>query len=219
MSRERSVRFTATEVRATLEGRKTQFRRIAKPPRGAPYDAATYWEINPVAREDAGLCPYGTVGDTLYVRETWKYLPGAYEGKDGQLSAIEYLADGKQVFKGRNGAARPSARPLDHVDGKGFRPSVHMPRWASRLSLEVTDIRVERLNDISEEDARAEGITDGGCLTCGEREPCGCADPHPDPRDSFIHLWESINGENTWDLNPWVWVVSFRPLSRGGQQP
>jgi hypothetical protein len=86
-----------------------------------------------------------------------------------------------------------------------------MPRWASRITLEITGVRVERLVDISEDDARAEGITDGGCLNCGESETnCGCLNPQPDARDSFIYLWESINGPGSWAANPWVWVVEFR---------
>ena len=87
-----------------------------------------------------------------------------------------------------------------------------MPRWASRILLEIIDIRVERLQDISEADARAEGITDGGCLSCGEHEPCGCTNPTPDARDSYIRLWESINGADSWAANPWVWVVEFRRI-------
>jgi hypothetical protein len=86
-----------------------------------------------------------------------------------------------------------------------------MPRWAGRITLVITGVRVEQLQDISEDDARAEGITDGGCLECGESETnCGCINPQPDARDSFIHLWESINGPGSWAANPWVWVVEFR---------
>ncbi|HCI6686938.1 TPA: hypothetical protein NPP45_005248, partial [Klebsiella pneumoniae] len=86
-------------------------------------------------------------------------------------------------------------------------PSIHMPRWASRILLEITDVRVERLNAISEEDARAEGIIDGGCLNCGETEPCGCANPEPDATDAFAYLWQSIYGQENWNANPWVWVI------------
>lgn len=74
---------------------------------------------------------------------------------------------------------------------------------------------IERLQDISEEDAAAEGISDGGCLNCGEPEPCGCADPKPDARDAFARLWHSINGEESWHANPWVWVVEFKRVEGG----
>lgn len=94
-------------------------------------------------------------------------------------------------------------------------PSLHMPRWASRILLEITDVRVERLNAISEEDARAEGIIDGGCLNCGEPEPCGCANPEPDATDAFAYLWQSIYGQESWNANPWVWVISFERIEGG----
>jgi hypothetical protein len=86
-----------------------------------------------------------------------------------------------------------------------------MPRWASRIALEITAVRVERLQEITEKDARAEGIIDGGCLNCGEHEPCGCNNPQPDARDSFVWLWDSINGKTCpWSSNPFVWVIEFR---------
>lgn len=91
-----------------------------------------------------------------------------------------------------------------------------MPRWASRILLEITDVRVERLNDISEEDARAEGIIDGGCLNCGEPEPCGCANPEPDATDAFAYLWQSIYGQENWNANPWVWVIEFNRIEGDG---
>lgn len=94
-------------------------------------------------------------------------------------------------------------------------PSLHMPRWASRILLEITDVRVERLNAISEEDARAEGIIDGGCLNCGEPEPCGCANPEPDATDAFAYLWQSIYGQDNWNANPWVWVIEFKRVEGG----
>jgi hypothetical protein len=83
------------------------------------------------------------------------------------------------------------------ISGYKWVPSIHMPRWASRILLEITDVRVERLSDISEKDARAEGIIDGGCLNCGESEPCGCANPEPDATDAFAYLWQSIYGQET----------------------
>ncbi|MGU7800820.1 hypothetical protein ACV2ZF_26720, partial [Escherichia coli] len=102
--------------------------------------------------------------------------------------------------------------PADEVR---WTPSIHMPRWASRILLEITSVRVERLNAISEEDARAEGIIDGGCLNCGEPEPCGCANPVPDATDAFAYLWQSIYGQENWNANPWVWVIEFKRVKGG----
>jgi hypothetical protein len=87
-----------------------------------------------------------------------------------------------------------------------------MPKWASRITLEITNRREENIHDITEEDAHAEGITDGGCLNCGEHEPCGCDDPRPDYRDSFVYLWDSIYGQTKWAWvnNPVVPVFQFR---------
>lgn len=87
-----------------------------------------------------------------------------------------------------------------------------MPRAASRINLLITGVRVERLNDISEADARAEGIEDGGCLTCGECEPCGCDRPMPDATDAFARLWQSIYGAESWQASPWVWVIEFKKI-------
>jgi hypothetical protein len=93
------------------------------------------------------------------------------------------------------------------------RPAIFMPRAASRILLDVTRVRVERLQEISEADARDEGIKDGGCVNCGDPEPCGCLNPSPDPRDAYLGLWEDINGVGAWAGNPWVWVVEFRRVT------
>jgi hypothetical protein len=184
---ERPILFSSPMVRALLDGSKTQTRRIMKP--------------QPSLGQDFGgrvLCPYGQPGDRLWVREAFSgprhqehHPPRDWHSTD----EIHYWADGC-----------PSCN-----DWTKPRPGMFMPRWASRITLEITGVRVERLVDISEDDARAEGITDGGCLNCGESETnCGCLNPQPDARDSFIHLWESINGPGSWAANPWVWVVEFR---------
>lgn len=93
-----------------------------------------------------------------------------------------------------------------------WKPSIHMPKEAARIFLKVTGVRVERLQDITEEQARAEGITDGGCTNCGNNEPCGCEDPSPDARDAFFYKWNNIygwDGEYSTIYNPWVWVYEF----------
>ena len=133
---------------------------------------------------DISKCPLGQPGDRLWVRETWR--------KDALGTVVEYRATTSALME--------FIAP--------WRPSIHMPRWASRITLEITRVWVERVQDITEDEAKAEGIVDGGCMTCGKPETCGCQNPRPDRRDSFANLWQSIYG--TWDANPWVWAVEFR---------
>jgi len=135
-------------------------------------------------------CPYGQPGDHLWVKERAAFYWGGWH----------YFADGPSELG-------PDVSPLTFS-----RPSIHMPRSACRIVLEITGVRVERLQDITEEDATAEGITDGGCLNCGESEPCQCSCPEPSRRDSFAHLWMQINGTHSWQPNPWVWVIEFKRI-------
>ncbi len=198
----RPILFSGPMIRALLEGRKTQTRRIVKPQLthddSRPFSAVHMLDGYAVFDGGEVKCPYGIPGDLLWVRESLDAITGC---------DAEYAADGTRVG---------DAMGWDRWIGADYKlplkaiPSIHMPRWASRLTLEITDVRVQRLQDISEEDARAEGITDGGCLNCGVSEPCGCSDPRPDARDAFAWLWHSIHGEESWHANPWVWCISFR---------
>ncbi|EML4687803.1 TPA: hypothetical protein U2L42_004569 [Citrobacter amalonaticus] len=206
---ERGMIFNGEMVRAILDGRKTQTRRIVKVQPDTPEFGLRriiessianeigmyFWSQEDArgikARSKQFYCPYGDVGDRIWVRETFSPVPDHEE--PAGCSALLYAADGNGPY------------------GKWV-PSIHMPRWASRLTLEITGVRVERLNDISEEDARAEGIIDGGCLNCGEPEPCGCVNPQPDATDAFAYLWQSIYGKENWDANPWVWVIAFKRI-------
>ncbi|HHX3152039.1 TPA: hypothetical protein ACU8OC_002015 [Klebsiella pneumoniae] len=222
---ERGMIFNAEMVRALLSGRKTQTRREVKLNLDIACLATTYdWATSLAANHYQGLteeqiqqkaeslrgvihpvildngqmvsiiCPHGKPGDRIWVRETW-----ARYNIDQNSHDIAYRA----------------TTPADWPEEGRWRPSIHMPRWASRILLEITDVRVERLNAISEEDARAEGIIDGGCLNCGEPEPCGCANPEPDATDAFAYLWQSIYGQENWNANPWVWVISFKRVEGG----
>ena len=141
-------------------------------------------------------CPYGKPGDRLWVRETW--VPVSTFDPSPETGAL-YRAD-------------PMYDGTTEFDWK-WRPSIHMPRWASRITLEVTEVRVERLQDISEEDAKAEGVN-GGCLKCGQENPCGCGVPSPCHLDSFVYVWNEINAKRgyPWESNPWVWVVGFQAV-------
>ncbi|HBR3967028.1 morphogenetic protein [Klebsiella pneumoniae] len=206
--KERGMIFNGEMVLAILDGRKTQTRRIVKGTDGA-VKFCKEWDINGEEifvvldeKDHTGMnpvlgaisCPFGGVGDRIWVRETW-----ARYNIDQNSHDIAYRA----------------TTPEDWPEEGRWRPSIHMPRWASRILLEITDVRVERLNAISEEDARAEGIIDGGCLNCGEPEPCGCANPDPDATDAFAYLWQSIYGQESWNANPWVWVISFERIEGG----
>jgi hypothetical protein len=227
--KERPILFNGSMVRALLDGSKTQTRRVVKP---QPADIiaqpgegkAPAWAIvnrppstgvcvNVHGNEDWLRSPYGQPGDRLWVRETWQ---GPLFGNDDMQA---YQDDPESFNQPRycqyaaDGGPAPEFMTMDDELVCRWRPSIHVPRWASRILLEIVSVRVERLQDISEADARAEGITDGGCVNCGEPEPCGCPNASPDARDAYVRLWESINGAGSWDTNPWVWVVEFKRVA------
>lgn len=127
-------------------------------------------------------CPYGRVGDVLWVRETWK--------KNDIPMGWPYH------YKAANDT-------FTHPENEKWKPSIFMPREACRIRLEITDITIERLNDITEKDAEAEGAP---AIECGPVGCCYCG---------FIELWRTINGKDSWELNPWVWVISFKIIDRG----
>ncbi|MBC3230728.1 ASCH domain-containing protein [Serratia fonticola] len=225
--KERPVLFNGDMVRAILDGRKTQTRRVMKPqpepcdyvdehgkPRGGHSWPSNIFQMMLHVEEElqngkgdwVGLvgdaCPFGDIGDRLWVRETFMDLTGTgIEANTGLYEGYAYRAD---TPPGSLGDETRKEYKLK------WTPSLHMPRKACRLVLEITGVRVERLDDISESDARAEGIIDGGCLNCGEPEPCGCVSPKPDATDAFAYLWQSIYGEKSWFSNPWVWVIEFK---------
>jgi len=200
--RERPILFSAPMVRAILGGRKTQTRRVI---RGVAAVHARTGE--PLAKLDSAgprvTCPYGQPSDRLWVREAWNWCYAAEKDAGGKgaedRELIDYAADG-----------HPG------VLGFKWRPSIHMPRWASRILLEVTAIRVERLHDISEADAQAEGVyadaacngmftTDGNTYTTKQDGAVG----------AYAELWERLHGDDAWAANPWVWVVEFKKLGAG----
>lgn len=245
---ERGMIFNAEMVRAILDGRKTQTRRIMKvQPESNQLglllitDSTKHSDIGKYhwaesnatgnhVRSKLFSCPFGAVGDRIWVRETWAIL-GNEDGccidweeklcKADERSAARIYRASCEQRPGNYGLwsipddADWKPHTKDYQYEGAWRPSIHMPRWASRILLEITDVRVERLNAISEEDARAEGIIDGGCLNCGEPEPCGCANPEPDATDAFAYLWQSIYGQESWNANPWVWVISIKRVEGG----
>ncbi|HHS9954906.1 TPA: hypothetical protein ACTW3Z_000680 [Klebsiella pneumoniae] len=211
--REKGLIFNSEMVRAILDGRKTQTRRPIK------WKQTRFTEIG--EREDGSKwpwsedaehacdfwhpCPFGAVGDRIWVRETFAALePGSYEQvkpQDGHCQDLRYAATDRL------------AKSDADIRGYKWVPSIHMPRWASRILLEITDVRVERLNAISQEDAQAEGME----LT-GWRPTYSDPDSGGEvltPYDNFAQLWESIYGEESWKANGWVWVISFKRVEGG----
>jgi len=214
-TKERPILFSGPMVQAIIEGRKTQTRRVVKP----QPELSQGWELQvpgPQSKRALAVCwdcmrygvepgspshnhrwdtsknwrvPYGVPGDRLYVRENLRWEQGASDVIHGvemqDPATLLYEADDAPVQGGE----------IDEFDAFSRRcrrdvvPSIHMPRWASRLTLEITGVRVERLQSISEQDARAEGVLG---------------------RVEFVELWKSINGDKSWAENPWVWVVEFK---------
>ncbi|HCI6187008.1 TPA: hypothetical protein NPO39_002063 [Klebsiella variicola subsp. variicola] len=221
--KERGMIFNGEMVRAILHGRKTQTRRIVKGTDGA-VKFCKEWDINGEEifvvlgeKDHTGMnpvlgalsCPFGAVGDRIWVREAFRVHSLATDVATLAYKASERNSWTEQTHRVPVAVCNKPATP------EKWTPSLHMPRWASRILLEITDVRVERLNAISEEDARAEGIIDGGCLNCGEPEPCGCANPEPDATDAFAYLWQSIYGQESWNADPWVWVIEFKRVEGG----
>ena len=222
--KERGMIFNAEMVRALLSGRKTQTRRIIKPQPEATLSGSLSgkWLSRPLNGlllpkiEDIAIhCPFGVVGDRIWVRETFQGPLFDYDLMDSYCKDPTPFEKPEFCVYKADGVPAPEFYDADDELHCCWRPSIHMPRWASRILLEITDVRVERLNAISEEDARAEGIIDGGCLNCGEPEPCGCANPEPDATDAFAYLWQSIYGQESWNANPWVWVIEFERVEGG----
>jgi hypothetical protein len=212
--KERPILFSGPMVRAILDGRKTQTRRIVKPQPHDEWRPDHYDEIHKMidgdfptrnglpitigwgALNDEGdwgiVCPYGKPGERLWVRETWAHTTDEKRGWN------ENSPHGSWPIY------RATERQWE-VDR--WKPSIFMPRWASRLTLEITDVRIERLQEISNEDARAEGVMPGYAHEATYAVPTG----HPyNAIPLFKNLWSLINGADSWNTNPWVWVVSFR---------
>ncbi|KAA9157344.1 hypothetical protein F3K36_30285 [Delftia sp. BR1] len=209
--KERPILFSGPMVRALLAGTKTQTRRICKPAmahnlshvvevpdpqeRGQVYNGTTFGD------EEGSIqftSPYGGVRDRLWVRESHWWFKDECDHETGYyppaLTAddVEYRADGESTRH-------------------GWRPSIHMPRWASRILLEITSVRVERLQDINQADAQAEGAPPGHPSIDQISREFG----YPDfPRSWYAQLWEEINGPDSWAQNPWVWVVEFKRVQQ-----
>lgn len=197
--KERPILFNGEMVRAILEGRKTQTRRVVKLPVYDPdYKCELAGcELNSESEHFDRICPYGTPGDRLWVRETFTI--------DGGM--VFYRADGEKAKD----------------DNSPWTPSIHMPRWASRITLEVKSVRVERVQDITERESQLEGFVPDRCANCGytyadclehgDHRLCSYDAPLP-ARNTFSKLWDSINTQRgySWESNPWVWAVEFEVI-------
>jgi hypothetical protein len=194
--KERPILFSAPMVRAILAGTKTQTRRVAKLTHAGHVKEPGGHRRWHTADFDARLaCPYGQPGDRLWVRETWVHVDDTDDKLDGM---------GSQTYWRASSFAPDMDTEWLHQHKLKWRPSIHMPRWASRITLEITGVRLERLQGISEADAIAEGVTNSLHLSGGRFA-----------RDNFAHLWWTINGDGSWEVNPLVWVVEFNRLKGG----
>lgn len=207
--KERPILFSAPMVRAILGGNKTQTRRVVKPQPGTQMESVLQHN------RPEWPCPYGNPGVRLWVRETFADLRGTgiehRSDPSGPLQRYAFAADCLP------GSYRDQAR---RDFGVKWKPSIHMPRAASRITLEITGVRVERLSDCSETDAIAEGIERCEDGVGWRRGPVSGDIPNTATRTAFPKLayqslWESINGTGSWDANPWVWVVEFKRVEGG----
>ena len=235
--RERPILFSGAMVRAILAGTKTQTRRVARTRRihatGGTLDE-TYmpmgrgrcivlgkdgtWPVDALS-----LCPYGRPGDRLWVRETWYCDHMDCINKIPKDRSAH--ADDSPLLYRADGECCEQIPECDHSGGHGaqWRPSIHMPRWASRITLEITGVRVERLQAISEADAKAEGAQgDGEWLkNLSHRKGADAVRSVPtrlqSARGDFADVWARLHGAESWGKNPWVWVMTFKRLevSRG----
>lgn len=206
--KERPILFSAPMVRSLLDGSKTQTRRVLRDQEPVDLGAFTngsHWSRRPVHSQGelighrlvAVTCPYGIPGDRLYVREAFIHEPA------------DYCWEASVSVPSRPAHTVYRADVQGDSTGAGWKPSIHMPRNLSRITLEVTDVRVERLQDISESDALAEGIAhlpNGS----GFGLPDGSHFHAADPRISYFSLWEAINGRESVEANPWLWCVAFK---------
>ncbi len=203
--KERGMIFNAEMVNAILSGRKTQTRRPIK------WKQTRFTEI--AERDDGSLwpwaedcerggdiwfaCPYGEIGDHIWVRETFRVHSRATD-----VATLVYRASVRNSWTEQTHRV-PVAVCNKPATPEKWTPSIHMPRWASRITLEITDVRVERLNSISDSDASKEGC----CIADMESGDC--------LSDVFTRLWTSIYGDDSWQANPWVWVIEFKRVEGG----
>lgn len=216
--KEHPILFSAPMVLALLAGSKTQTRRVVKPQPewdgnwfkwdghrpNSKYGACsgnslstTFWMLD--------CCPYGKPGDRLWVRET--HFINHYMGAQ---TPVEDRADCQILYRATD---MDCVRNMEDSEGLVWSPSIHMPRWASRITLEITGVRVERLQDISEADCWSEGAVTKNPNPPSFYPVTGLdGHGHLSTRGVYADLWRTINGPESWGANPWVWVVEFKAV-------
>lgn len=216
--KERPILFSAPMVQAILAGNKTQTRRVVKMPKkakwGTEYDGQVIIDDGSTFGQDIEVdelkCPHGKVGDFLWVRETWACVSQCSDWMNRSVVFVENYAEHGWTIQ---------YRASTHCEFEGdWRPSIFMPRWASRILLEITGVRVERLHDISEQDALAEGIENKTVdnnvyfkdYVSGNFFKRRFDDGTE--KQSYFSLWQSINGHESLKANPWVWVIEFKVI-------
>ncbi|EPM0570771.1 hypothetical protein WJB81_000864 [Klebsiella aerogenes] len=220
---ERGMIFNGEMVRAILDGRKTQTRRIMKnqpehsglglrrviDSKNGSDDGKYFWSLSDACglkiRSKSFTCPFGSVGDRIWVREAFRVHSRATDVATLVYKASERNSWTEQTHRVPVSVCNKPATP------EKWTPSLHMPRWASRLLLEITDVRVERLREISQADAEAEGV---GKLKKGfwKNYQPGWTEFQLTARGSFATLWKSIYGDESWYADPWVWVIEFKRI-------
>jgi hypothetical protein len=209
--KEHPIIFSTDMVKAILEGRKTMTRRVIKPCSTATlHDGSQPEWVYTLAK-----CPYGQVGDRLWVRETWRPMSHDVLGKKAD---VFYFADNKILSKVCSREEWERACYYHGFADARPRPSIHMFRWASRITLEITELRVERLQEIGGDggfgkldECRAEGLIVGkGFVKGGTNLPMRYNSIH-----AFIDLWDTLNAKRGygWDTNPWVWGIGFKVVT------
>lgn len=235
--------FNGEMVRAILDGRKTQTRRIMK-----NQPAGDYSDTPALIRSVGGgfqwyghygessifNCPFGAAGDRLWVRETFQGPLVSEELFEEYRAHPEKFETPQYCEYAADGGDKPEYCDLDDNLRHGWRPSIHMPRWASRLTLEITGVRVERLDKISEEDAVAEGMQGVICRSCKGDPDYSTTQYDPDTlaavdeiscqscssnRSKFFSLWDSIYGEGNHCMGNWVWVIEFKVVPNVQDNP
>lgn len=242
--KERPILFQGAMVRALLDGRKTQTRRLVKP---MPGHQSTWLTVEKLSRSPRAMiartnpenwfgaqfahplagqfahgvqneewsplcwvkCPYGEPGDRLWVREAWWHHKSSAIEQAGFVGGSVCNLD----RKGCDFHPNQDFDPAKYPELWRKRPSIHMPRWASRITLEITDVRVQRLHEISETDSLAEGIRqmrDGSGTFVGREGPGKLVTPWLTAKEAYFDLWDDINGHGAWRENPWTWAISFR---------
>ena len=215
MKKERPILFSTPMVQAILDGRKTQTRRVVKLSKdtygGIEINDLSFTTFDANGNPLISTCPYGRVGDILWVRETFaRIYPNRTE--EPQTTTVGWMRQNP----GKSPYIYLANENLESKKVYYYKPSIHMPKSAARIWLEITNIRIERLHDISEEDAITEGIEEihpapfvirwKNYMIENSFWEC--------PEGSFMSLWQTINGKESWESNPWVWVVEFKQIEK-----